>query len=180
MLNQTHHFTGFDFSHQTQSLLSHDSGTLYHTTRRSTRPLVKLSLSRRFKKSHQPSSRTSESGSDTIHDLDLTICTVNTDPLTPLMPSPKLTEIWVLDTELDQDQSKSSVSKLSLPRTAEDPTFNSSITARSNSHFQERSCLRRHKTLQDSPLSDQIPWTSEESFDEPIIFCNKLNLLRDK
>ena len=108
-LNQTHHSTGFDFSHQTQSLLSHDSGTLYHTTRRSTRPLVKLSLSRRFKKSHQPSSRTSESGSDTTHDLDPTTCTVNTDPPTPLTPSPKLTETWVPDTEPDQDPSKSSV-----------------------------------------------------------------------
>merc|ERR1712168_1713519 len=84
-------------------------------------------------------------------------------PLTPLMPSPKLTEIWVPDTEHDQDPSKSSVSKLSLPRTAEDPTFNSSTTARSDSHSQERSCPERHKTLQDSPLYDQTPWTSEES-----------------
>merc|ERR1712168_1419908 len=162
--------TGFDFSHQTQSLLSHDSGTLYHTTRRSTRPLVKLSLSRRFKKSHQPSSRTSESGSDTTHDLDPTTCTVNTDPLTPLTPSPKLTETWVPDTEPDQDPSKSSVSNPSLPRTAEEPTFNSSTTARSDS--QERSCPERHKTLQDSPPYDQTPWTSEESV-EHLFLCNK-------
>merc|ERR1712240_289138 len=166
-------FTGLDFSHQTQSLLNHDSGTLYHTTRRSTRPLVKLSLSKRFKKSHQPLSRTSESGSDTTHDLDLTICTVNTDPLIPLMPSPKLTEIWVPDTEHDQDPSKSSVSNPSLPRTAEDQTFNSSTTARSDSRSQERSCPERHKTLQDSPLHDQTPWTSEESV-EPLFFCNKI------
>merc|ERR1711874_628028 len=113
-----------------------------------------------------------ESGSDTIHDLDPTSCTVNTDPLTPLMPSPKLTEIWVPDTVPDQDPSKSSVSNLSLPRTAEEPTFNSSTTARSNSHSQERSCPERHKTLQDSPLHDQTPWTSEESV-EPLFFCKK-------
>merc|ERR1712136_545939 len=148
------------------------------TTKRLTRPLVKSSLSRRLPKSHQPSSRTSESGSDTTHDLDLTTCTVNTDPLTPLMGSPKLTEIWVPDTEHDQDLSKSSVSKPSLPRTAEDQTFNSSTTARSDSHSQERSCPERHKTLQDSPLHDQTPWTSEESV-EPLLFCNKI-LLRDK
>ena len=64
-----------------------------------------------------------------------------------------------------------------LPRTAEDPTFNSSTTARSNSHSQERSCPERVKTLQDSPPNDQTPWTSEESV-EPLLFCNKI-LLRD-
>merc|ERR1712176_1340509 len=91
---------------------------------------------------------------------------------TPLTPSPKLTEIWVPDTEPDQDPSKSSVSNPSLPRTAEEPTFNSSTTARSDSHSQERSCPERHRTLQDSPPYDQTPWTSEESV-EHLFLCNK-------
>ena len=69
-------------------------------------------------------------------------------------------------------------SKPSLPRTAEEPTFNSSTTARSDSHSQERSCPERHKTLQDSPPYDQTPWTFEESV-EHLFFCNKI-LLRDK
>merc|ERR1712210_352538 len=70
----THRCTESDSSRRIQLPPNLDSGTLFLTTRKSTRPPEKSSLRRRSPRRPPDWSRTSASGSDTILDLELTTC----------------------------------------------------------------------------------------------------------
>merc|ERR1712223_815297 len=89
------------FSPPIPSLPNLDSGTLFPSTRRLTRPPVKSSNATKFSRNTQVQSRTMVSGFDTTLDLLPKTCTENTEMSLWPVPSLKCTEIWLPDIELD-------------------------------------------------------------------------------
>merc|ERR1712154_110463 len=131
---------------QTLSPPSPDSGNSCLTTRKSTNLT-------------QAVSRTTVSGSDTTPEVPVRTCTESTEMFPSHSPSPRCTEKWPLDIELDQVPSRFSEPNRSNLTSADDHRTNRCTTQTSNSHSHDESCPRLPSTPDDSPPNDQTPST---------------------
>merc|ERR1712046_509612 len=110
----------------------------------------------------QAVSRTTVSGSDTTPDPPVRTCTESTEMFLSHSPSPRCTEKWPLDIELDQVPSRFSEPNRSNPTSADDHKTNRCTIQTSNSHSHDESCPRLPSTPDDSPPNDQTPSTKFE------------------
>merc|ERR1712173_108851 len=144
---------------QTLSLPSPDSGNSCPTTRKSTRRSEKSSSALKSTNLTQAASRTTASGSDTTPEVPVRTCTESTEMFPSHSPSPRCTEKWPLDIELDQAPSRSSEPNRSNLTSADDHKTKPCTTQTSNSHSHDESCPRKPSTSDDSPPNDQTPST---------------------
>merc|ERR1712228_20892 len=140
---------------QTLSLPSPDSGNSCLTTRKS----EKSSSALKSTNLTQAVSRTTVSGSDTTPEVPVRTCTESTEMFPSHSPSPRCTEKWPLDIELDQVPSRFSEPNRSNLTSADDHKTNKCTTQTSNSHSHDESCPRLPSTPDDSPPNDQTPST---------------------
>merc|ERR1711879_827603 len=94
----------------------------------------------------QAVSRTTASGSDTTPEVPVRTCTESTEMFPSHSPSPRCTEKWPLDIELDQ-----------VPSRFSEP--NRCTIQTSSSHSHDESCPRLPSTPDDSPPNGQTPST---------------------
>merc|ERR1712178_666258 len=117
-------------------------------TKKSTRRSEKSSSALKSTNLTQAVSRTTASGSDTTPEVPVRTCTESTEMFPSHSPSPRCTEKWPLDIELDQVPSRFSEPNRSNPTSADDHKTNRCTNQTSSTKYKSKNlCQNFHLYL---------------------------------